>query len=67
MMDHIKKTQFNWEKIGGWIGIATCFFMFWQSMRDIHKDMIDFRKEIGGLSERISRLEVKVENLERKN
>lgn len=65
-MENEKKTSINWDKIGTWAAVIGAFFMFWQSMRDIHKDMMDIRKEINILSERITRIEVKVESMERK-
>jgi 4-hydroxybenzoate polyprenyltransferase len=55
------KTRVNWEKLSTWIALMGVFFMFWQSMRDIHKDMIDIRKDLSIVSERITRLEVKME------
>jgi hypothetical protein len=64
-MENEKKQNINWDKIGTWAAIIGAFFMFWQSMRDIHHDMMDIRKEINQLSERITRIEVKVESMEK--
>jgi hypothetical protein len=54
-----KGRTFNLNQIGAWIAFVGTLFMFWQFMRDVHRDNIELR-------ERTSKLEIKVEKLEEK-
>lgn len=61
-MEKIEKANtqsVNWDKIGTWVAIIGAFFMYWQSMRDIHKDILN-------ICERLTRIEVKVDSLEKR-
>lgn len=48
------------EKVGVYLACIATLFMFWQGWRELHRDST-------ALQERISKLEVKVENLEKKS
>lgn len=55
----VKGKTFNINQIGAWLAFAGTLFMFWQFMRDVHKDNVEIR-------ERIVKLEQKIEHLEKK-
>lgn len=42
----IKGKTFNINQIGAWLAFAGTLFMFWQFMRDVHKDNVDVRERL---------------------
>lgn len=48
----IKGKTFNINQIGAWIAFVGTLFMFWQFMRDVHKDNVEIRERIVRLEEK---------------
>ncbi len=42
----IKGRIFNSAQAGAWIAFGGTLFIFWQFMRDVHKDNVDTRERI---------------------
>jgi len=42
----LKGKTFNINQIGAWIAFVGTLFVFWQFMRDLHKDNADTRERI---------------------
>lgn len=42
----IKRKTFNLNQIAAWLAFVGTLFMFWQFMRDGHKDNIEVRERI---------------------
>jgi hypothetical protein len=49
----VRGKAFNLNQIGAWLAFAGTLFMFWQFMRDVHKDNVELR-------ERVVKLEMQV-------
>lgn len=45
----IKSRTFDLNQIGAWLAIAGTLFIFWQFMRDVHKDNMDTRDRLTAL------------------
>jgi hypothetical protein len=42
----IKGKTFNINQIGAWLAFVGTLFMFWQFMRDVHKDNVEQRERL---------------------
>jgi hypothetical protein len=42
----IRGKTFNINQIGAWLAFAGTLFMFWQFMRDVHKDNLETRERL---------------------
>jgi len=41
-----KGKTFNLNQIGAWLAFGGTLFMFWQFMRDVHKDNVETRERV---------------------
>ena len=42
----VRGKTFNVNQIGAWLAFVGTLFMFWQFMRDVHKDNVDARERL---------------------
>jgi hypothetical protein len=49
----VKGKTFNFNQMGAWIAFAGTLFMFWQFMRDVHKDNVEARERIVTIEQKL--------------
>ena len=49
----VKGKTFNINQIGAWLAFAGTLFMFWQFMRDVHKDNVDTRERLVAIEQKL--------------
>ena len=60
------KKTFNLSQIGAWIAFCATLFMFWQFMRDVHKDTSDIKERTAQLEVTTKYLLMQMDKLEEK-
>jgi hypothetical protein len=45
----LKGKTFNINQVGAWLAFVGTLFVFWQFMRDVHKDITDVKERISVL------------------
>lgn len=50
---NVRGKTFNINQIGAWLAFAGTLFMFWQFMRDVHKDNVEMRERLVKIEQKL--------------